>query len=154
MAFDLTIILGCSLRDPQVRALFEYFEETPEATERDEELGGRHYLQFFSSGFSLLLSGADIIETVHIYTRPNPPYRACTNALPFDLSAHTTQAEARDLFGPPTTAGGPVRAILPPKPIRYWDRWEYAHHYFHLTYSEHRDATELITLEFVPTHTT
>jgi hypothetical protein len=107
MPFDLTTLLGCTVRDARVCELSEYFEESPAATERDKELGGRYYLQFFHSGFSLLLNGTDVVETAHIFTNPHFDYQVCTGTLPFDLDSRTTQAEARDLFGPPTIAGGP-----------------------------------------------
>ena len=150
MRFDLTSLLGRSVTSSEARILLEYFEETPVVSERDEELDGRYYIEFLRSGFSLLVTGSNTVQTVHIYLMPEGEYAPCIHAVPFDLCASTTQSEARDLFGHPSAAGGPVRAILPPKGFLYWDRWEYAQHSFHLTYPERRDSTLLITLEHIP----
>ena len=149
MRFDLTNLLGRSVTSSEARSLLEYFEEAPVVGERDEELDGRYYIEFLRSGFSLLVTGSDAIQTVHIHLVPAGEYAPCTHAVPFDLSASTTQSEARDLFGQPSAAGGPVRAVLPPKGFLYWDRWEYVQHSFHLTYPEQRDSTLLVTLEHI-----
>jgi hypothetical protein len=154
MPFDFSDVLGCSIRDARLRELFEFSEEMPQPTERYVEWEGRYFMEFPRSGFSLLLTGADIVETVHIYTQSDSEYHAYFDTLPFDLSANTSQAEARDLFGPPTLTGGPVRPVIPSKPDVYWDRWDYESHFFHLQYSEQRDSISLITISSLPSSTT
>jgi hypothetical protein len=151
MAFDLSTLLGCSVRDSRLRDVSEYFEEAPAVSERETDVDDRYYLEFFRSGFSLLVSSADTIDAIHIHTQPDDEYHVCTDALPFGLTCNTTQAQARELFGPPTTVGGPVRAILSPETFTYWDRWEYDHYFFHLTYSEHRDSITGIAFSAIPT---
>src|SRR5579871_3182103 len=101
MTFDLATALGCSVNDTRLRQLFEFCEEQPQPTEREPDLGGSYYIKFPRSGFSLLLTGTDRIEAVHVHTRPDGNYHAFLDELPFGLTAETTQAAARDLFGPP-----------------------------------------------------
>ena len=93
-----------------------------------------------------MLDESDRITCIHIHTLPDDGYEICTDSLPLDFSAQTTQAEARELLGPPTTEGGPVRALLPPKNFTYSDCWEYAQHSLCLTYNEQRDSVVLSTL--------
>jgi hypothetical protein len=152
--FDLTTVLGRSVRDAQLRVLCEFCEEQPVPTERAPELDDGYYLEFPRSGFSLLLTGNDIVETVHIRTRSDGEYHAFFDALPFALTADTTQMRARELFGLPSRWGGPVRPVLDSEPVVYWDRWDYHHHSFHLEYSEERDCILLITLSSIPASTT
>ena len=146
MPYDFTRMLGLPIRDSELRNLMEYFEEKPKSSEPDPELDGRYYIEFPLSGFSLLVSGTGITDTVHIYTRSSIEYHAFSDALPFGLTPTTTQTETRKLFGPPSLSGGPIREILPPNLVIYWDRWDYDGHSFHLQYSEHRNSIELITL--------
>jgi hypothetical protein len=148
MAFDLTTLLGCSIGDQCLRRLSEYFEETPEPSERDIDLDGSYYLEFRRSGFSLLVTSADIVHSIHIHAEPDAEYAACEE-LPHGLTRETTQAHARKLFGPPSASGGPICAILPPERFIYWDRWQRENYFVHLTYSE-RDSIELITLFLIP----
>ena len=150
MRFDLTSLLGRSVTSFEARALVEYFEDIPVVGERDEELGGRYYIEFFRSGLSLLVTGSNTVQTVHIYLVPEGGYTPCTHAVPFDLSASTTRSAARGLFGPPSTAGGPIQTILPSRGMLYWDRWEYPRHHLHLTYTEGHDSISLVTMEHVP----
>ena len=93
-----------------------------------------------------MLDESDHITCIHIHTLSDDGYQICIDSLPFDFSVWTKQAEARELLGPPTAKGGPVRALLPPKNFTYWDRWEYAQHCLHLTYNEQCDSVVLITL--------
>lgn len=150
MPFDLTTVLGCFVRDARLRELIQFCEEQPQATEREPELEGRYYLEFPHSGFSLLLTGNDVVQTIHVHTRPDEPYHAYLDELPFGLSADTTQAEARELFGPPNSSGGPVSLALLSKPVVYWDLWNRGHYSFHLEYPEQRDSVLLITLSSLP----
>ena len=153
MSFDLTDALGCSIRGAKFRDLLEFCEEQPRPSKPYSEWEGRYYLEFPRSGFSLLLTSADIVDTIHIHTRSEGEYHAYLDALPFDLTANTTQSEARDLFGPPTLSGGPVRSVIPSQPSAYWDRWDYERHSFHIEYSEQRNSISLITLASLPSTT-
>ena len=146
MPFDFTTILGCSTRDTRLRELLEFCEEAPRLTDREPELGDRYYIEFPGSGFSLLLTGADIVGAIHIYAHPNGEYHAFLDELPFGIAPNTTQAEAHVLFGPPTRTGGPIVPIIPSKPVVYWDRWDYERYSIHLEYSELRDSVLLITI--------
>ncbi len=146
MPFDISTVLGCFVRDARLRQLIEFCEEQPHGTAREPESEGRYYLEFPHSGFSLLLTGKDIVDTIHIHTRATGLYHAFHDELPFGLTADTTQAQARELFGPPTSSGGPVSAVLISLPTVYWDRWNHPHYSFHLEYPERRDSIRLITL--------
>jgi hypothetical protein len=78
-------------------------------------------------------------------------YHACTDGLPFGLTYQSTRAEVRKLFGPPACEDGPIEEIFPPQNIIYWDRWDYANHFVHVTYSEQCDSVLRIILESIPT---
>ena len=142
MPFDFVSLLGGVEGGPELPRLCEYFEERPQTSTFET----CHYLQFCCSGFSLMLDEPDRITCIHIHTLSDDGYQTCADSVPFDFSAQTKQAEARELLGPPTAEGGPVRSILSPKNCTYWDRWEYAQHSLHLTYNEQCDSVVLITL--------
>ena len=149
MPFDLTSVLGCAASDERLRDLLLYFEEQPRPSEREPEMDDCYYLSFPNSGFSLLLTGEDTVHTVHLYVLCDSDHRAFTDELPFALTGDTSQAQARNLFGPPSCCGGPVRPITASRPVTYWDRWDYERHSFHLQYPERRDSILLITLAVV-----
>ena len=149
MTFDLVSVLGRAASDARLRELLLYFEEQPIPSEREPDMENRYYLSFPSSGFSLLPTNEDTVYAVHLYVLSDGDHRAFTDQLPFALTVDTSQAQARDLFGPPSYCGGPVRPIIPSRPVTYWDRWDYEHHSFHLQYPERRESIILITLAVV-----
>ena len=147
MDFDLATILGCSVRDARVQQLLEFFEETPEPTER--YASGFYYLQFRQTGFSLLVNESESITTIHVHTRSDGEYAAYAHELPLGAEAHMSQVEARALLCPPSKSGGPVQ-FMPSMPVTYWDIWEFGDHCVHFEYPEDRLSIWLVTLEVVP----
>jgi hypothetical protein len=145
MAFDLSTIIGLPVHHPEIGKLIELCEERPQRRDPYQELKD-YYLVFPRSGFSLLITGADIVDTIHIHTVGTDDHEPFFDVLPFELTVDTTQDEARDLFGPPTSSGGPIAPMVPSMPVVYWDRWDYEHHTFHLEYPESRAGISLITI--------
>ena len=145
--FDLTKILGCTVRDARVQQLMEFCEEAPELSERSAL--GYYNLLFRQTGFSLLIDASDVITTIHVRTRADAEYAAYPYELPLGVAAHMTQSEARALLCPPTKSGGPVQ--FPTwHSIRYWDLWEFGDHSVHFEYPEDRLSVSLVTLNILP----
>jgi hypothetical protein len=150
--FDLTTILGCSVRDARVRQLLEFFEEVPQQ-HAERYPGGDYYLEFPQTGFSLLINASDVITTIHVYTQPNGAYAAYRYELPLGAVAHMSQVEARALLCPPSKFGGPVQ-FMQSMPVTYWDIWEFGDHSVHIEYPEDRLSIRLVTLSVVPQDST
>ena len=150
MPFDLTTVLGHSVREPEVTQLIEYFEEKPHFL-GPADPGDCYCVQFRQSGFFLDVNGADIVYGVTILTRAHGYYHACTDGLPFGLTEQSTRTEARKLFGPPTHEDGPIREFIPPQNIIYRDRWDHTKYFVQVTYSEQCDSVLEIILEPIRT---
>jgi hypothetical protein len=150
MPFDLTTVLGRSVRDPEATQLIEYFEENPRSPGR-AEAEDSYFVPFKQSGFCLGITAAGVIYDVRIYAQARGYYQACTDGLPFGLTYQSTRAEARKLFGSPACEDGPIEEIFPPHDVIYWDRWDYVNFSVHVTYSEHCDSVLRIILESIPT---
>ena len=145
--FDLKTLLGCAVRDTCAQRLFEFCEEAPTPSERFPS--GDYYLRFPQTGFSLLINALGIITTLHVYTQPEGEYAAYPYELPLGATASMSQAEARALLCPPSKSGGPVQS-LPPRPVTYWDLWEFGDHSLHFEYPEDRLSIRLVTLNLLP----
>ena len=144
--FDLTTILGCSVRDSRVQQLLEFFEEAPQPTERYPT--GDYYLEFRQTGFSLHIDASGSITTIHVHTQPDDEYAAYRYELPLGAEAHMSQVEARALLCPPSKSGGPVQ-FMPSYPVAYWDIWEFGDHSVHFEYPEDRLSIRLVTLSII-----
>jgi hypothetical protein len=148
MSLDLSSVLGTSVHDTGVRRLIEFAEEAPTATERDADLGGRYYLEFPQTGFSVLVDGYDIVQTLHLHTTNREYSHPFPYDLPHGITSSTTRDDARRELGPPYQSGGPTKAFGS-TPACYWDKWRFSRYSLHLEFPLDCRSVSLVTLEWL-----